>query len=232
MFVLTQLHTFPQLLNSSPGKAIRACAPKVLSEPDLSWSGSGSGPGLVLVAAWLPRVTGGRSPVLPSHFWAASGLALIIFFIIMRKYAYRRRGYRGHKPSYTVNRKFCRNLTWNKLANDADIYTAAVQLVYNPSVESSNQLGTILTIKHLEVQLQDLPTYYGLNQDTNIVGHGSLAGGWICVYVPEGTLLNKPFPDYATERITIRSMNLISLCLDMVPGLKVGRSIRLTTFLR
>ena len=118
----------------------------------------------------------------------------------MRKYAYRRRGYRGHKPSYTVNRKFCRNLTWNKLANDADIYTAAVQLVYNPSVESSNQLGTILTIKHLEVQLQDLPTYYGLNQDTNIVGHGSLASGWICVYVPEGTSLNKPFPDYATGK--------------------------------
>ena len=149
---------------------------------DLSWSGSGSGPGLVLVAAWLPRVTGGRSPVLPSHFWAASLDWLSLFFIIMRKYAYRRRGYRGHKPSYTVNRKFCRNLTWNKLANDADIYTAAVQLVYNPSVESSNQLGTILTIKHLEVQLQDLPTYYGLNQDTNIVGHGSLAGGWnMCV---------------------------------------------------
>ena len=97
----------------------------------------------------------------------------------MRKYAYRRRGYRGHKPSYTVSRKFCRNLTWNKLANDADIYTAAVQLVYNPSVESSNQLG---------------------NQDTNVVGHGSLAGGWICVYVPEGTSLNKPFPDYATGK--------------------------------
>ena len=68
------------------------------------------------------------------------------------------------------------------------------------SVESSNQLGTILTIKHLEVQLQDLPTYYGLNQDTNIVGHGSLAGGLICVYVPEGTSLNKPFPDYATGK--------------------------------
>ena len=28
-------------------------------------------------------------------------------------------------------------------------YTAAVQLVYNPSVESSNQLGTILATKHL-----------------------------------------------------------------------------------
>ena len=26
-----------------------------------------------------------------------------------------------------------------------------------------------------EVQLQDLQTYYGLNQDTNVVGHGSLA---------------------------------------------------------
>ena len=118
----------------------------------------------------------------------------------MRKYAYRRRGYRGHKPSYTVNRKFCRNLTWNKLANDADIYTAAVQLVYNPSVESSNQLGTILTIKHLEVQLQDLPTYYGLNQDTNIVGHGSLAGDLDMCVCSEGTSLNKPFPDYATGK--------------------------------
>ena len=115
MFVLTQLPTFPQLLNSSPGKAIRACAPKVLSEPDLSWSGSGSGPGLVLVAAWLPRVTGGAKPsITQSLLGGLSGLALIIFFIIMRKYAYRRRGYRGHKPSYTVNRKFCRNLTWNK----------------------------------------------------------------------------------------------------------------------
>ena len=32
------------------------------------------------------------------------------------------------------------------------------------------------------------------------MGHGSLAGGWICVYVPEGTALNKPFPDYATGK--------------------------------
>ena len=99
MFVLTQLPTFPQLLNSSPGKAIRACAPKVLSEPDLSWSGSGSGPGLVLVAAWLPRVTGRAKPsITQSLLGGLSGLALIIFFIIMRKYAYRRRGYRDISP--------------------------------------------------------------------------------------------------------------------------------------
>ena len=199
---------------------------------DLSWSGLdrvwswwllGCLEWLECEAQYYP-VTSGR------HFWADwFWYWLIIFSYIMRKYAYRRRGYRGHKPSYTVNRKFCRNLTWNKLANDADIYTAAVQLVYNPSVESSNQLGTILTIKHLEVQLQDLPTYYGLNQDTNVVGHGSLAGGWICVYVPEGTVLINPFLIMQLERITIRSMNLISLSLDMVPGLKDGRSIRLTT---
>jgi hypothetical protein len=88
----------------------------------------------------------------------------------------------------------------DRLTQDSDIYTSAVQLVYNPTVESSNQLGTILTVKHLEVQLQDLPTYYGLNGDQNIVGHGTLAGGWICVYVPEGTSLNKPFPDYATGK--------------------------------
>ena len=118
----------------------------------------------------------------------------------MRRYAYKRRSYRGPKPAWTVNRKFCRNLTWNRLAQDADIYTAAVQLVYNPSVESSNQLGTILTVKHLEVQLQDLPTYFGLNTQTNIASHGTLGGGWICVFVPEGTQLNKPFPDYGTGK--------------------------------
>ena len=176
MFVLTQLPTFPQLLNSSPGKAIRACAPKVLSEPGpqlvcsgldrvWSWWLLGCLGGLEGEAQYYP-VTSGR-PLTGSHY----------FFIIMRKYAYRRRGYRGHKPSYTVNRKFCRNLTWNKLANDADIYTAAVQLVYNPSVESSNQLGTILLQLSTQKCTATRLTYYGLNQDTNIVGHGS--AGWL-----------------------------------------------------
>ena len=65
------------------------------------------------------------------------------------------------------------------------------------------------------------------------MGHGSLAGGWICVYVPEGTSLNKPFPDYATgkDNYTFYEPNQFVLG-HMVPGLKVGRSIRLTTFLR
>ena len=34
--------------------------------------------------------------------------------------------------------------------NDADIYTAAVQLVYNPSVESSTQLGLFLQLSTLK----------------------------------------------------------------------------------
>ena len=147
----------------------------------------------------------------------------------MRKYAYRRRGYRGHKPSYTVNRKFCRNLTWNKLANDADIYTAAVQLVYNPSVESSNQLGTILTIT----------PWSTATRPTNLLwlesGH-ERSGSWfisrwldMCLCAWRYCFLINPFLIMQLERITIRSMNLISLSLDMVPGLKDGRSIRLTT---
>ena len=39
LFVLTQHPSKHQLLSNSPGKAIRACAPKVLSEPgpQLDW---------------------------------------------------------------------------------------------------------------------------------------------------------------------------------------------------
>ena len=103
MFVLTQLPTFPQLLNASPGKAIRAVHRRCWPEPGPQLVWFWSGPGLVLVAAWLPRVTGVRSTVLPSHFWAAPLGRLVLalahyFSYIMRKYAYRRRGYRGHKP--------------------------------------------------------------------------------------------------------------------------------------
>ena len=78
---LTQLSHLSPITKCFAGKAIRACAPKVLR--GLDWPqlvcGSGSGPGLVLVAAWLPRVTGVRSTVLPSLLGGLSGLALIIF---------------------------------------------------------------------------------------------------------------------------------------------------------
>ena len=65
----------------------------------------------------------------------------------MRKYAYTEEEVIVDASPRTPSTESSVDLTWNKLANDADIYTAAVQLVYNPSVESSNQLGTILTIK-------------------------------------------------------------------------------------
>ena len=163
MFVLTQLPTFPQLLNSSPGKAIWACAPKVLSvrtSAGLVLDLTGSGPGGCL-AAWGLE---GEAQYYPVTLGGLSGLALIIFFIIMRKYAYRRRGYRGHKPSYTVNRKFCRNLTWNKLANDAIFIPRRFSWFIILVLSLAISLGLFFTIKHLEVQLQDLLTYYGLNQ--------------------------------------------------------------------
>ena len=89
------------------------------------------------------------------------------------------------QPSYTAfNRKFCRNFTWNRLTQDSDIYTP----LYS---------WCIILVWSLLISLE---LYYGLNSDQNIVGHGTLAGGWICVYVPEGTSLNKPFPDYGTGK--------------------------------
>ena len=135
---------------------------------------------------------GGRSLSITQSLLGGLSTGSHYFFIIMRKYAYRRRGYRGHKPSYTVNRKFCRNLTWNKLANDAIFIPRQFSWFIILVLSLAISLGLFLQI-NLEVQLQDLPTYYGLNQDTNVVGHGSLAGGWICVYVPEGTVLINPF---------------------------------------
>ena len=77
LFVLTQHPSKHQLLSNSPGKAIRACAPKVLSEPgpQLDWSGSGSG----LVAAWLTRGEHRPSitPMLTSGQFGNTGISYI-----------------------------------------------------------------------------------------------------------------------------------------------------------
>ena len=77
MFVLIKLPSVPNYFESSPGKAIRACAPKVLGEP---------GPQLVLVlvlvlvAAWLPRVTGKAKPSITQSLLGSltSGLVLVL----------------------------------------------------------------------------------------------------------------------------------------------------------
>ena len=129
----------------------------------------------------------------------------------MPKYVYRRpRGYRSRKPrtpSTESSVEISPGIGLPRIRiSIPPLYSWCIILVWS----SSNQLGTILTVKHLEVQLQDLPTYYGLNSDQNIVGHGTLAGGWICVYVPEGTASTNPSRTMVLVRTTIRSMNRIS----------------------
>ena len=54
-------------------------------------------------------------------------------------------------------------------------------------------LGLFLQLSTLKYSYKTYQLTMALNQDTNVVGHGSLAGGWICVYVPEGTVLINPF---------------------------------------
>ena len=88
---------------------------------------------------------------------------------------------------------------------------------------------SFLTVKHLEVQLQDLPTYYGLNSEQHIVGHGTLAGGWICVYVPEGTVSTNPFPDYGTGKDNYTFYEPNQFVLGAGTWLKAGRSMGLRT---
>ena len=68
--------------------------------------------------------------------------------------------------------------------------------MYQPSNLTSDRVGSIVTVKHIEVQLANLPTYFGVDEEHQIKEFGQLGGGWICVYVPEGTSPNKPFPDY------------------------------------
>ena len=74
------------------------------------------------------------------------------------------RGYRGHpkvlsKPHPGIN--------WPTMRIFMPRFSSFIILVLSLAISR-----TILTIKHLEVQLQDLPAYYGLNQDTNIVNYG------------------------------------------------------------
>ena len=114
-----------------------------------------------------------------------------------RKIRYRRYRRSGPRPAYTINHKYIRNLTWDALGVEG-WFAASVQLVNNPSVLTSNSAGNILTVKHIKCQLQNLPTYFGSNQGAGIYTFGQLEGGWICVYVPEGTNPNRPFPDLNT----------------------------------
>lgn len=110
---------------------------------------------------------------------------------------YRRRYRRRTGPAYTVTRKLVKAGNFSRLS-DSQYYAASAKLCINPSNLTSDRVGSIVTVKHIEVQLANLPTYFGVNEDQQIREFGQLGGGWICVYVPEGTSPNKPFPDYGT----------------------------------
>ena len=115
----------------------------------------------------------------------------------MPRYSKFRRRYRRRiGPAYSVTRKLIKAGAFSRLA-DSQYYAASAKLCVNPSNLTSDRVGSIVTVKHIEVQLANLPTYFGINEDRQIKEYGQLGGGWICVYVPEGTSPNKPFPDFA-----------------------------------
>ena len=118
------------------------------------------------------------------------------YFYAMPRYSKFRRRYRRRAgPAYTVTRKLVKAGAFSRLA-ESQYYAASAKLCVNPSNLTSDRVGSIVTVKHIEVQLANLPTYFGINETQNVKEYGQLGGGWICVYVPEGTSPNKPFPDY------------------------------------
>lgn len=126
------------------------------------------------------------------------GHVIKIYFYAMPRYSKFRRRYRRRAgPAYSVTRKLIKAGAFSRLA-DSQYYAASAKLCVNPSNLTSDRVGSIVTVKHIEVQLANLPTYFGVNEDQQIKEFGQLGGGWICVYVPEGTSPNKPFPDFGT----------------------------------
>ena len=51
---------------------------------------------------------------------------------------------------------------------DSQYYAASAKLCLNPSNLTSDRVGSIVTVKHIEVQLANLPTYFGVNEDQQI----------------------------------------------------------------
>ena len=118
----------------------------------------------------------------------------------MRRYR-KVRYYRRPRPAYNVNRKLIQSSNWTQLSSNG-WYASTTEIVGNPSVLTSNSPGSMLTIKHLQVQLMNLPTTTGLigSGPTAIRVTGQPAGGWLIVYAPEGTQPSAPLPDLENNR--------------------------------
>ena len=78
----------------------------------------------------------------------------------------------------------------------------------------------------LRRQLANLPTYFGINETQNVKEYGQLGGGWICVYVPEGTSLTSRFRIMMLGSLRILCMSLIRMFWALVPGSRVVRTRR------
>ena len=101
---------------------------------------------------------------------------------------------------------------------DSQYYAASAKLCLNPSNLTSDRVGSIVTVKHIEVQLANLPTYFGVNEDQQIKEFGQLGGGWICVYVPEEPPLISHSLTGVLVSLLILCMNLIRMCWVQVLG--------------
>ena len=117
----------------------------------------------------------------------------------MRRYR-KVRYYRRPRPAYNVNRRLIQASNWNQIPGAEGWYAATTEIVANPSVLTSNNAGSMLTIKHLQVQMMNLPNMHGsgIVAGKNVRMSGQPAGGWLIVYTPEGTNPNLPFPDLTT----------------------------------
>ena len=110
---------------------------------------------------------------------------------------YRRRYRRRSGPAYTVTRKLIKAGAFSRLA-DSQYYAASAKLCLNPSNLTSDRVGSIVTVKHIEVQLANLPTYFGVNEDQQIKRVWSVRWRLDMCVCPWGNLPNKPFPDWGT----------------------------------
>lgn len=113
---------------------------------------------------------------------------------------YRKIRYRRHRPAYNVNRRLVQASNWQAIPGAAGWYASTTEVVANPSVLTSNNAGSMLTVKHLQVQMMNLPNMFGsaVIAEKNVRLGGQPAGGWLIVYAPEGTQPNLPFPDLST----------------------------------
>lgn len=133
-----------------------------------------------------------------ADFWKVSKTQNLIKSLLYAMPRYRKRRYRRalvHAPAYTITRKLIKNLEWSRVA-DSEYYAASAEICLNPSNLTSDRAGSVITVKHLQVQLLNLPSVRYLNEAQREWQTGQFAGGWICVYVPEGTSPNRPFPDW------------------------------------